>query len=301
MLMIVVLPAPLGPMQAVTFPGGISIDTSSKTKTPPKFIASRSMRSPLFAKVMVAYKAAPPEDHQADQEKTIHCLLQRPHELARQPHEPQRFVESGKQDDTEHRARGARKPAYTDIDQDEDRGVEGEQRRINVEQRRSVEAAGEPGERPRESPNDHLIVARILAERGKCVRPVARRPQRAPKRRRHNTLAQEHAGDSDGERGNEPRTGRGEKAGQLQTVEPLAAFHAWREIAEYVEEDEVDAERRQGEIEAADAQEWQQRDGGRECACDRSGKEREVEIDAEQDIKRRRHIGAYPEIGRLAH
>src|ERR1700730_3639543 len=104
MLIIVVFPAPFGPMQAVTFPGGISIDTSSKTKTPPKFIASRSMRSPLFAKVMVTYQASPPEDHQADQEKTIHCLLQRPHELARQTHEPQRFIESGEHDDTEDRA-----------------------------------------------------------------------------------------------------------------------------------------------------------------------------------------------------
>src|ERR1700680_3188648 len=126
MLIIVVFPAPFGPMQAVTFAGGISIDTSSKTKTRPKFIASRSMRSPLFAEVMVAYQASPPEDHQADQEKTIHCLLQWSHELARQNPEPQRFIECGKQDDTEDRARGAREPAYTDIDQDEDRGVEGE-------------------------------------------------------------------------------------------------------------------------------------------------------------------------------
>src|SRR5580765_6041220 len=93
MLMIVVLPAPLGPMQAVTLPGGISIETSSKTKTPPKFIASRSMRRPLFPEVIFAHQAAPTEDHQADQEQPVHRLLQRPHELARQTDEPQGLVE----------------------------------------------------------------------------------------------------------------------------------------------------------------------------------------------------------------
>ena len=62
-LMIVVLPAPLGPMQAVTFPSGIAIDTSSKTKTPPKFIASRSILRPLFPEVIFAHEAAPPKDH----------------------------------------------------------------------------------------------------------------------------------------------------------------------------------------------------------------------------------------------
>ena len=56
---------------------------------------------------------------------------------------------------------------------------------------------------------------------------------------------------------------------QLQAVETLAAFHARREIMEYVEEDEIDAERRQREIEAADAQQRQQRDGGGERARDR--------------------------------
>src|SRR5712692_9955708 len=149
MLMIVVLPAPLGPMQAVTLPGGISTETSSKTKTPPKFIASRSMRRPLFPKVMFAHKAAPPEHHQADQKKPVHRLLQRSYELARQPDEPQRLIEHDEQDDAEHRASGAREPTDADIDQNEDRGVQGEQRRIDVEQRRGVEAAGEPGESPR--------------------------------------------------------------------------------------------------------------------------------------------------------
>src|SRR5947209_1337403 len=93
MLMIVVLPAPFGPMQAVTLPGGHSIETSSNTKTPPKFIESRSMRRPLFPEVIFAHEATPPEDHQADQEETVHRLLQRTDELTRQPDEPQRFVE----------------------------------------------------------------------------------------------------------------------------------------------------------------------------------------------------------------
>src|SRR5262245_19471542 len=87
MLMIVVLPAPLGPMQAVTRPGGTSIETSSKTKMPPKFIARRSMRRPLLPEIIFAHQTALPEHHQANQQKAIHRLLQRAHKLTRQPDE----------------------------------------------------------------------------------------------------------------------------------------------------------------------------------------------------------------------
>src|SRR5262245_7405405 len=118
MLMIVVLPAPLGPMHAVTLPGGISIETSSNTKTPPKFIASRSMRRPLFPEIIFAHQAAPTEDHQTDQEKAVHRLLQRPHELAWQSDEAQRFIEGDEQDDAEHGACCAGEPADADVDQD---------------------------------------------------------------------------------------------------------------------------------------------------------------------------------------
>ena len=152
-----------------------------------------------------------------------------------------------------------------------------------------VEAAREPGQRAGKGPHDHLVAARILAEGGERIRSVARRAQGAAERRRDHALAQQHTEHGDRQRGGETRAGRGEQARQLQAVEAFTPLHARSQIVENIEEDEIHTQRRQREIEAPDAPQRQQRDGGGERAIAAKG----AEIDAEQDAGLR-HIGVDP-------
>src|SRR3990172_3322865 len=82
-LISVVLPAPFGPMHAVTCAGGILIVTCSKTRTPPKRIARPSRYRPLLPEIMLSNQTLTAKNHQADQQGAVQPLLDRTEKLAR--------------------------------------------------------------------------------------------------------------------------------------------------------------------------------------------------------------------------
>src|SRR3989304_5392957 len=90
MLIRVVLPAPFGPIHAVTCAGGICIVTLSNTCTPPKRIARPSRYRPLLVEVMLSDQTLAAKNHQADQQGPIQRLLDGAEKLAPPTDEPHR-------------------------------------------------------------------------------------------------------------------------------------------------------------------------------------------------------------------
>ena len=84
-------------------------------------------------------------------------------------------------------------------------------------------------------------------------------------------------------------------------MQSLATIRPGREVVEEVEKDEIHPQRRQREIESADAQQGRQRQPRDDAAEQQGRHQRYVEVDPQQHIEPRRRIGAKAQIGRLPH